>query len=74
MSEPMTETLPQVVADYLETVPGQIMLEDAIWFRWSLEEQRVTVSGNTNTLTPEQMSVPGTLVFVRGTAGWRRYA
>jgi hypothetical protein len=74
MSEPIPETLPEVVADYLETVPGQIMLEDAIWFRWSLEERRVTVSGNTNTLTPEQMSVPGTLVFVRDANGWRRYA
>jgi len=70
----MSETLPKVVADFLETGAGQIMVEDSFWFRWSLEVRRVTVSSNTLMLTEEKMSMPGTLVFVREGTGWRRYA
>ena len=70
----MSETLPKVVADYLETPAGQIMLEGAMWFRWNLEQRRVEVSSNKLSLSPEEMSVTGTLMFVRSGDGWRRYA
>lgn len=70
----MNESLPKVVADYLKTTAGQIMLEGALWFRWSLAERRVVVSGNTLTQPPDKVSMPGTLVFVREGKGWRRYA
>src|SRR5688572_945860 len=70
----MTQTLPQVVTDYLQTPAGQIILEDAVWFRWNLETRRVEVSSNQLTQPPEYLSSPGTLVFVREGKGWRRYA
>lgn len=70
----MSETMPSVIADYLQTTAGQIMLEGAIWFRWNLKDRRVEVSSNQLTQPPGKMSVPGTLVFVREGNGWRRYA
>lgn len=70
----MKQTLPKVIADYLRSVPGQIMLEGMTWFRWDLKSRRVEVSGNELKSPPEKVSIPGTLVFVRDGTGWRRYA
>lgn len=70
----MSETLPKVIADYLQTTAGQIMLEGATWFRWDLAERKVMVSGNKLKSSPEEISQPGTMVFVREGKGWRRYA
>ena len=67
-------TLPKVIADYLQTTAGRVMLEGAVWFRWNLRDRRVESSGNVLNRTPEQKSFPGTMVFVREGTGWRRYA
>ena len=71
----MTNPLPKSIADYLDTPAGQSSLAaGAIWFRWNNRTLRVESSGDVLKSTPEQMSRPGTSVFLRvGQGGWRRY-
>ena len=68
--------LPKAVADYLDGPAGKAVLEaGAIWFRWNTRAQAIESSGAVLKSTPEQMSRPGTSVFLRvGAGGWRRYA
>ena len=70
----MTNT-PKPVADYLDSPAGRAMLDTgAIWFRWNTRAQVVESSGAVLKSTPEQMSRPGTAVFVRVShGGWKRY-
>ena len=71
----MFNTLPKAVADYLDG-PGGAAVRDAgaIWFRWNTRTQVIESSGAVLKSTPEQMSRPGTAVFVRaGAGGWKRY-
>ena len=56
----MSETLPKVIAEYLQTRAGKIMLEGAVWFRWNLNDRRIDL-----TQPAAKLSVPGTLAFVR---------
>ena len=67
---------PKPVADYLDSPAGRAMLDaGTLWFRWDTWAQRVMSSGAVLKSTPEQMSRPGTSVFLRvGPAGWKRYA
>ena len=71
----MTSALPKSIADYLDTAAGRASLvEGAIWFRWNTRTLKVESSGAVLKSTPEQMSRPGTSVFLRlGQGGWRRY-
>lgn len=71
----MTNALPESVAAYLDTPPGAALLDaGAIWFRWNTRAQRIESSGAVLKSTPEQMSRPGTTVFLRiGQGGWKRY-
>ncbi len=71
----MANPLPKPVAAYLETPAGAAMLDAAtIWFRWNTRTRRVESSGAVLKSTPEQMSRPGTAVFLRvGQGGWKRY-
>ena len=68
--------MPTALAAYLDSDDGRAALDAAtIWFRWELREQRVGASGAVLKSTPEQMSRPGTAVFVRAANGpWTRYA
>ena len=72
----MTHALPKAIADYLDTPAGKALLDaGAIWFRWNTRTRRIESSGSVHKSTPEQMSRPGTAVFLRGGAGgWKRYA
>ena len=72
----MTHALPKAVADYLDTPTGKALLDaGAIWFRWNTRMRQMESSGSVLKSTPEQMSRPGTAVFVRnGAGGWKRYA
>ncbi len=71
----MTNTLPPAVAAYLDTPAGRAVLDaGAIWFRWNTRTQQVESSGAVLKSTPEQMSRPGTAVFLQaGSGGWKRY-
>ena len=71
----MTSPLPKSIADYLDTPEGEASLvAGAIWFRWNTRTQTLESSGAVLKSTPEQMSRPGTSVFLRvGQGGWRRY-
>ena len=71
----MTSPLPKLIADYLDTAEGGASLvAGAVWFRWNNRTQKVESSGAVLKSTPEQMSRPGTSVFLRlGPSGWRRY-
>ena len=72
----MTSALPAEIREYLESPAGGARLGDgALWFRWNLQTRRIESSGSVLKSTPEQMSRPGTAVFVRsGPGGWKRYA
>jgi hypothetical protein len=72
----MTHALPKTIADYLDTPAGKALLDaGAIWFRWNTRTRRIESSGSVLKSTPEQMSRPGTAVFLRDAAGgWKRYA
>ena len=71
----MTNTLPKSIADYLDGPAGKALLDGgAVWFRWNARAQRVESSGSVLKSTPEQMSRPGTSVFLRvGQGDWKRY-
>ena len=71
----ITNSLPKAIAAYLDGPHGKAVLEaGAIWFRWNTRAQRVESSGGILKSTPEQMSRPGTTVFLRvGPSGWKRY-
>lgn len=70
----MKPTLPKVLAEYLDTHAGRVMLEGATWFRWNLRTRKVESSGNRMTLPPAKVAAKDTLVFVRDGDGWKRYA
>ena len=70
----MHYSIPKAVAAYLAS-GGAAIDERAIWFRWNEKEGRVESSGGALKATPEMMSRPGTMVFVRALGGpWKRYA
>jgi hypothetical protein len=71
----MTNSLPKQVAEYLDGAGGAAVREaGAIWFRWNTRTQQIESSGAVLKSTPEQMSRPGTAVFLRvGQGGWKRY-
>ena len=70
-----TNALPKAVADYLDGPAGAAVRDGgAVWFRWNTRTQVIESSGAVLKSTPEQMSRPGTTVYVRsGAAGWKRY-
>ena len=71
----MSNMLPKAVADCLDG-PAGAAVRDAgtIWFRWNTRTRVIESSGAVLKSTPEQMSRPGTAVFVRATGGgWKRY-
>jgi hypothetical protein len=62
----MSSALPNVVADYLDSPVGRVVLDaGAIGFRWNLQTQKIEASGNVLKSMPEQMSRPRTTVFLR---------
>lgn len=65
--------LPKEISDYLDTTAGRIMVEGMTWFRWNVQQKRVTSSGNgTRSLSPENRSIPGSMMFKRTASGWER--
>jgi hypothetical protein len=68
--------LPAEIREYLDSPVGRAKLGDgALWFRWNLQTRQIESSGSVLKSTPEQMSRPGTAVFLRvGAGGWKRYA
>lgn len=62
----MTNSLRKLVAEYLDG-PGGAAVREAgtIWFRWNTRTQVIEPSGAVLKSTPEQMSRPGTAVFLR---------
>ena len=71
----MGNALPRSIADYLETPVGSGKVNDGtVWFRWNTRTGTIDSSGHVLKSTPEQMSRPGTAVFLRiGDGGWKRY-
>jgi len=71
----MTNALPKLIAEYLDGPAGKAALEGgAIWFRWDTRMGQIMSSGNVLKSTPEQMSRPGTAVYLRiAPGGWKRY-
>jgi hypothetical protein len=71
----MSNALPRSIANYLETPTGRAAVDAAtIWFRWNSRTERIEASGAVLKATPEQMSRPGSSVYLRVIpGGWKRY-
>lgn len=66
-------SLPAAVAEYINTVVGQLMVEDCVWFRWNIAHQKIETAGN---LLPSEWPHPieeirGTMLFEKTPTGWK---